>query len=398
MRILVALLCFLWLAQIGWPRVEEAPEEIDLIPAEPAPVGLRNVFVGIAALLGGWRHWYGERFLLITTVPADAELGLYYIRSNFQKRFERTSAPVRVQLPRRVNTTRRDVFFIRIEADGFTTEERSYPVRAVAEQLVIRLAPLPNTLVAFGHTYIAGRTTLLIYTKEEVQFRVSRNGSSAGFVLALPKTADGLEQRPLVSGGEVERVGVAQVGEDILIRVSTRDPEFEVRSKQSYNPIRDQHILVLDVMAEGARRPAADALRRALERLSYRPRESCHPGVERTLRARLDPSAVTKAFRPSGSIVDSYRREAMLILGRLDRGTVHTLAGEDLRTGSPIELELALQTALTVEGYLGLLAAFARSQDEPASVLRSLLVPDMSPGDFVPIYAAAETAWTRCAD
>ena len=51
----------------------------------------------------------------------------------------------------------------------------------------------------------------------------------------------------------------------------------------------------------------------------------------------------------------------MLLLGRSERGMVHTLAGEDLRTGSPIELEMALQSAATVEGYLGLLAAFARA-------------------------------------
>ncbi len=396
MRGLAPLLCCLLFSQIAAAQAEPAPEEIDLIPAEPAPLGARHLFVGIASLLGGWNYWYGDRYVLIRTVPADAELALYYIRSNFQKRFERAGAPLRVRLPRRVNTTRRDVFSVRVEADGFTSEQHTYPVRSIGQELVIQLAPLPNTLVAFGHTYIAGRTTLLIRTSEEPQFRVSRGHASKGFMLALAKTADGLERRPEVSGGEVEEVDVAQVGEDVLIRVVTRDAETEVRSKQSYNPIREQHLLLLDVMKQGARLPGAADVRRSLERLAYRPADRCARSAESALRDRLDSGKVKQAFRPTGSVIDVYRREAMLLLGRSERGTVHTLAGEALRTGSPIELELALQTALTVEGYLGLLAAFSRTQDEPASVLRSLLVPDMSPEEFRPIYAAVESAWLSC--
>ena len=394
-RGLVALLGCLLLPQLAHAE-SPPPEEVDLIPADPAPLGLGSFFVGLASLLGGWKHWQGERYVLITTVPAAADLGLYYIRSNFQKRFERATAPVRVRLPSRANTTRHDVFSLRVEADGFTTEGRVYPVREVSGELVIRLAPLPNALVGFGHTYIAGRTTLLLHTLEEPQFRVSRGHSSAGFVLALSKTADKLKQRPQVGAGEVRGVEVSQVGEDILIRIVTRDPQVEVRSKQSYNAIRKKHILVLDVMADGATLPGPDAVRRALERLAYRAGDRCNRSAESVLRERLDPAVVAKAFRPSGSIVDAYRREAMLLLGRSERGTVHTLAGEELRTGSPIELEMALQSAMTVEGYLGLLAAFARGQDEPVTVLRSLLAQGMRPDEFRPIYAAAESAWKSC--
>ena len=88
--------------------------------------------------------------------------------------------------------------------------------------------------------------------------------------------------------------------------------------------------------------------------------------------------------------------ESMLHLGRADRGTVNTLDGQALRTGNPIELELALQNAVTVEGYLGLLMAFASTQDESASVLRSLLAPAMGTREFEPIYAAAASAWKAC--
>ncbi len=394
-RGLATLLCFVLLPQLTHAR-QLPPEEIDLIPAAPAPLGLGSFFIGLAALLGGWKHWQGERYVLITTVPDDADIALYYIRSNFQKRFERATAPVRVRLPKRSNTTRRDVFTLRVEADGFTTEERVYRVRDVGQELVIQLAPLPNALVAFDYTYIAGRTTLLLHTKEEAQFRVSGGHSAAGFVLALTKTADELERRPEVAAGEVQGLEVFQAGEDTLIRIATGDTKVEVRSKQSYNAIRKQHVLLLDVMADGARLPGPDDVRRALERLRYRPGDRCNRSAESALRERLDPTVVAKAFRPSGSIIDTYRREAMLLLGRSDRGTVHTLAGEDLRTGSPIELELALQSAATVKGYFGLLAALARDQDEPVTVLRSLLAAGMSPDEFRPIHAAAESAFSSC--
>jgi hypothetical protein len=390
------LLCCLLISQAALAQVEPAPAEVDLVPAEPAPLGVGSLFVGITSLLGGWRYWHGDRYVLISTVPADAEVGLYYIRFNFQKRFERARTPVRVRLPKRANTTGRDVFFVRVVANGFTTEERSYPARKVSGELLIQLAPLPNDLVFFGHTYLAGRTTLLLHTSEEPQFRVSQSRASPGFVLALAKTADKLERRPEVSAGQVQGVDVAQLGEDILISIATRDTEVEVRSKQSYNPIREEYILLLDIMSRGARVPAPADVRRALDRLAYAPADRCNRSAEAALRDGLDPVAVAKAFRPTGSIADVYRREAMLHLGRLDRGTVHTLVGEDLRTGNPIELQLALQTPVTVEGYLGLLEVFALSQDEPSSVLRSLLAPEMSPEDFRPIAAAAEAARKAC--
>ena len=391
-----ALLCCLLLSRDVVSQVELPLEDVDLIPYEPAPVGIHHLYIGIASLFGGWKYWHGDRYVRIETVPADAELALYYIRRNFQKRFERTHAPVRVQLPNRANTTKRDVLSLRVTANGFTTADHTYSVRNVSHNLLIKLAPLPNALFSFGHIYIAGRTTLVLHTTEQAQFRVTRSRSLPGFVLALTKTADKLLERPEVSGGTLRGVEVTQVGEDILIRVHTVDPEVEVRSKQSYNPIRKEYLFLLDIMSEGARMPTPDAVRRDFEQLAYRPGQRCAGSSERALRQRLDPSMVEKAFRPSGSLVDLYRREAMLQLGRVDRGSVDTLDGETLRTGNPVELELALQSALTVEGYLGLLMAFASTQDEPASVLRSLLAPAMGTREFQPIYQAAESARTAC--
>ena len=44
-------------------------------------------------MLGGWKYWYEDRMIEVETVPADAALSLYYLRSNFQKRFERAESP-----------------------------------------------------------------------------------------------------------------------------------------------------------------------------------------------------------------------------------------------------------------------------------------------------------------
>ena len=82
-------------------------------------------------------------------------------------------------------------------------------------------------------------------------------------------------------------------------------------------------------------------------------------------------------------------------LGRLERGSVKTLSGESLRTGSPLELEMALQTGAQVKGYLGLLGAFARTQPDPALALRSLIAPELPADEFAPIYAEAEAACGR---
>jgi len=102
------------------------------------------------------------------------------------------------------------------------------------------------------------------------------------------------------------------------------------------------------------------------------------------------------ALRPSGGITDLYRREAMLRLGRFREGSVRTEAGETLRTGSSLEMALALQSAATVEGYLALLGALARSEPQPEQTMRSLVAPQLSNSEFAPIYEVVEGARRSC--
>jgi hypothetical protein len=352
--------------------------------------------IAFVSVLGGWNYWYGDRYVTIETVPAEADLGLYYIRANFQKRFERGGAPARVRLPKRVDTTTRDHFSVRVSANGFSTTEKTYNVRKAPPKVLIKLEPLPNSLVAFVSTYIAGRTTFSFYTSEEPQFRISKSRGSSGFMLSLTKTADKLEEPPQVTEGLVRSVEVSQLGEDILIRVETREDELEIRTKQAYDPIREEHVFVLESMPKDLRPPTSDQLRRSLERAAFALDDPCDASFEAVLREALEPLRTASASRPSAGLAGLYRRELMLRLGRLDRGTVHTVAGEALRTGNPLELELALQNSLAVRGYIGLLGAFARTQDEPESVLRTLLAPQMPPEAFREAYGVAESAWEDC--
>ena len=114
----------------------------------------RNIGAGISTIVTGPSYWYAEKEVRIETVPADANLALYYIRSNFQKRFERTMAPILLVTPSRIDSTDRDVVAIRAASDGFLTKEVKYRAFDAPKELVIQLDPLPNSLVFLGYTHM----------------------------------------------------------------------------------------------------------------------------------------------------------------------------------------------------------------------------------------------------
>jgi hypothetical protein len=372
--------------------------EVDMSPHEPASFGLRNVAAGATAILGGWNYWYKERIVEVQTVPADAQVQLFFIRMNFQKRFERVEPPVRVRLPSRIETTSKDSFALRVAAAGYSTREMSIKVNDVPDRLVVKLEPLPNALVALTDTHLAGRTTLTFRTTKEPELRVMKSRGASGFTISLSETANQLPSDSKVAGGRIQGLEVAQVGEDLLVRVDTDGSDVEARSRQSYDPIRKEHLFVVDLLKEGTRRPTQHQVRAELERIPLGTELRCALRFEEVLRSEIDPEVIARGLRPSGSVADLYRREAMLRLGRLDQGRVRTLEGEVLRTGSPIELELALQSGSTVKGYIGLLGAVARTQPEPALAMRSLVAPEMGAAEFDPIYERAAAARRTCGD
>jgi hypothetical protein len=389
---LVALL--LVLGKAG--AVDRVPEEVRLVPQSPADWGLRNLAAAFTSVLGAWNYWYAENIVLVDTVPSDASVDLFYVRANFQKMYVRARSPVRVILPSRVKATTRDAMIVRVGAPGFRTREETYGIGGAPDKLVMALEPLPNALVSLAHGHIGGRTTLTLRTTEEPEFRVMKSRRFAGFNLVLAETASRLESDALPVGGLVRALQATQIGEDLIVRVETRDPDFDVRSRAGYDAIRNEHLFTLDLTELDSRAPSPERIGRELSAAKFALGDPCHERYERVLRDGLEPERIARAFQAPGTVADLYRRQAMRALGRLDRGRVRTVAGERFRTGSPLEFELALQKAAQIDGYLALLGAYARTEEDPATVLRSLIAPDLHPDAFAPLYEAAEDAWRDC--
>jgi len=392
----VLLLCVPLVAGTASVRADGAPNRVDLIPAERAAWSPKNVGIGVSSLFGGWGYWYTEREISVETVPAVADLSLYYIRSNFQKRFERTQSPAIVKLPARADMTYKDAVKFHAIANGYLAQEVSFDAQKVPDKVVIELHVLPNSLVFLGHTELAGRTSLMLRTTQQPEVRMSKNTSVQGFQIALTQTAVKLEGKPPGAGGHIGQLDAIQVGEDAILRVQLDSPDLEVRSRQNFDAVQGQYVTVFDIVAPGTRAPTDQQIRARLDSLPFAPSASCDDRYGAVLREKLGDAELADAFRPSGELADLYRREAMLRLGRFHEGTVQTDTGETLHTGSSLELALALQSAPRVKGYLALLGALARSEPTPQDGLRTLIAPGRSAADFAPIYDAAEAVRNDC--
>jgi hypothetical protein len=377
-------------------RAEDTVNHVDLIPAERAAWSPKNLGIGLSSVLGGWNYWYAEREISVETVPSDAHLRLYYIRSNFQKRFEESRSPALVKIPPRVDMTYKDAVKFHAITDGYLAQEVSYDAQKVPDHVVLQLQVLPNSLVFLGHTELAGRTSLTLRTTEQPDVRMSKNTSLKGFQIALTKTAVKLEGKPPTAGGHLTGIDAIQLGEDSIVRVGTDSNDLEVRSRQSFDAVQQQYVYVFDIVPPGSAAPTEGQIRAQLDALSFSPDATCDDRFASALREKLGDAELADAFRPSGELADLYRREAMLRLGRFQQGTVRTDTGETLRTGSSLELALAMQSAARVKGYLALLGAFARTESQPADTLRTLVAPTRSSAEFAPAYEAAETARKDC--
>ncbi len=396
LSIALLLVCSPLVAVSAAPSASEGSEVVDLIPLERAAWTPKNVFVGLAGVFGRWNHWYGERVIEIETVPPDADLGLYYLRQSFQKRFVRTKAPATVRLPPRVDSTPKDAIRISATANGYLAKEVSFSSADVPSRVTITLSALPNSLVSLGQTSFGGRTTIVLRTTEQPEVRLSKSSRSNGFTIALTKTALRLERTASGSGARLKSIDANQIAEDAVVRVETDAADVEVRSKQRFDPVSAHHVLVFDLVRPGTTAPSDAEIRAHLQSLPYVPNSICDARYAEVLRSRLGDAQIADALRPTGEIADLYRREAMLRLGRFREGVVRTESGETLRTGSSLEMALALQSAATVDGYLALLGALARSESRSDDAMRSLVAPQLSAAEFAPIYEAAERIRASC--
>ena len=150
---------------------DEYVEVIDLRPDDLASFSLKNVAAPVGSLFMGFGHYYKERTIRVDTTPSGGMVDLFYVRSNFQKRFEQAETPVTVIIPARVEAGPRDSVTIRAFAEGFRQETRRVKVSASVDELVIDLTPLPNTLDGMSHRYFAGRSTVGFLTGETLNFR-----------------------------------------------------------------------------------------------------------------------------------------------------------------------------------------------------------------------------------
>lgn len=398
-RALVRWIALALLAALALGATDGVVPTVDLVPADRASWRPRNLF---AWLRPG--HNYEPRTVLVETSPAGAMLDLFYVRSNFQKRYEQAEAPARVVLPPRVEAGPRDALVVRAFREGYRQREVSVRIQSSQDRVLLELEPLPNTLMAASHVYFAGRGSLAFLAKESLTVRVQERDEGFNVVLAETALAKDVDatltgmQSPLVQGVEW-----LQLGEDLLVQVQMPKGErqhYDLRSRQMRDELRDLYVYSVDLVpADGG----VDAVRRAREALArIRPEQvsGCARTFDDALREQLEAEALARALAPRGTFTDPYLRAAMKRLAELSPGGRIQMLDGSTFTSSPIELSAAMSQAAQARGYLALLRAFVRELEAQAGrrdTLRGLIAPEVSPADFAKALEAAERREAACA-
>jgi hypothetical protein len=382
------------------------PETLELIPDEPPAFTVNNIFAPITGLfLGGPGYWYDPRVIEIETTPPGAILDLFYVRRSFQKGYEQADAPVRVVLPSRVEATSRDTLSVRALLDGYRQKEVKIAVRSRETRVMIDLAPLPNTLVAFSHTYFGGRGSLEFTTKEALTFRLQKQ--DGGIAVVLTETGTDPRAKEAMQGVRsalVEDIRPQQLGEDLVVRVALsefgRGDVFETRSRQSTDPVRGLHRFALDFVPADGGAANVEQARRALARITTADVSGCALRFDQTLREKLDPADLARALNPRGAYTDKYMRAAMKRLGEVSPGgLIRTLDGGRFDVAIPIELMAAATQPEQAIGYLVLLRRFVELLEPghpPDATLKGLVAPEMALASFAAAMTAARESEQRC--
>jgi hypothetical protein len=371
---------------------------VDLVPEDRASWRPRNLF---AWLRPG--HNYDERSILVETSPKGAMLDLFYVRSNFQKRYEQVEAPARVLLPTRVEAGPRDALVVRAFREGFRQKEVSVRIHSSEDHLVLELEPLPNTLIAASHVYLAGRASLAFLAKEALTVRVQ--DGDGGFSVILAETALGQEVEPALASMEsplVRQVESLQLGEDLLVKVempADRRAGYELRSRQMRDELRDLHVYSVDMIPSDGGVNSVRRAREALARLTPADATGCTRSFDDALRQQLDPAALARALAPRGAFTDPYLRAAMKRLAEISPEGQIEMADGSRFTGSPLELAAAMSQAAQAKGYLALLRAFVRELEIPENrqdTLRGLVAPESGAAAFADVLGRAERQEAGC--
>jgi hypothetical protein len=374
-------------------------ETIHLVPDDPANWRPKNLFAFIRP-----NHNFGDRFIDVTTTPPGATLDLFYVRSNFQKRYEQADAPVHVVLPRRTQAGPRDAVNIRAFMEGYRQKQVSVRVASAEETVHIELEPLPNTLQAVAHRYFAGRGELVFLTKEALTVRVQSLDS--GFRVILDETAKSPEATATlerIHSPLIEDAETLQLGEDLLVRVGLPQHLVEgvdLRSRPSRDELRDLYTYTVDIVPATGVAEGVQEARSALASLSSATVGACALRYDEALRGSLDRAELSRALAPRGAFTDKYLRAAMKRLGEISpEARIRMTDGSQLNPQNPIELSAALSQPAEAVGYLAVLRSFVARLEPPPSrlaTLRGLVAPESDPATFDAHASAAETAERSC--
>jgi hypothetical protein len=379
-------------------------EVIDMQPEDLASFGMKNVAAPLASLFRGFGHYYGDRKIEIDTTPTGGMVDLFYVRSNFQKRFEQAETPVTVILPSRVDAGPRDALTIRAFREGFRQRQISVKIASKTDSVIIDLEPLPNTLDGLSHRYFAGRSTIGFLTKEQLTFRVQERED--GFSVILTETAMSPEATSSLDNMRsplVEEVYSQQLGEDLAVKVTLTEGsegDTEVRSRAQYNAARDLHEFVLELVPkDGGAAAVQDALA-ALAGITAADVTGCALTFDSQIRDQLDSGALNRALAPQGAFTDRYIRAAMRRLGEVTpKGVVQFTDGSQYSPAVPIELEVSLNQAPQAHGFLALLKKFVYDlevEEYRIETYRSLIAPELDSATFDVVVAKADAATSEC--
>jgi len=391
------ILSLLLLTSGGWSKTE-AMETVVLKPDRKASWRPSRMF---AFLRPG--HNYGERSIEIETVPGVATIDLFYIRANFQKRYEQTDSPAKVVLPNRAEAGPRDAVTIRAFAEGYRQKEVSIRVASKRDKVLIELDPLPNNLVAVSHTYFAGRASLAFLTEEPLAVRIQDRGP--GFNVILSETAKGPDLGDSLDGIRsplIDSVESLQLGEDLLVQVKTHSgqQDIQLRARQSREELRDLYVYSVDMIPTDGGFELVTRARQTLAGIGSGDVSGCAAAFDEKLRGTLDSAALSRALAPRGAFTDPYLRAAMKRLGEVSPGRrIAMIDGSSFNPVNPIELAAAMSQPAEARGYLALLRTFVskfEAGNHYGETLRSLLAPEIGATRFSEILGRAEAAERSC--
>jgi len=403
---LIAFCLLLALPASGEVAIEEETpvEVVELIPVQRASWSVGSLFAPLTGLFrGGTGYWYDPREIAIDTTPSGAFIDLFYVRGNFQKAYEQAESPVRVILPPRIEATDRDSLMIRVMADGYQSKDVHVKIRSGTEKLEVDLEPLANTLAHINHFYLAGRGTLTFLTEESLNFRNQK--AESGFSVVLTETAcsdgakDGISsmRSPLI-----DSLRKQQLGQDLVVQIALSEMarDYEVRSRQNYDPIRRLHSFTLDLVPPNG---GADEIKRSRDTLaSIRSSDvmGCAEFFDRVIQEELDPEKLARALTPKDRFMDRYVRATIKRLGEVSPDQqVRLVDGSAYDVRVPIELSAATTQASQVVGYMAMLRSFIFNLEAPdyrRPTLKGLIAPEVSSVRFDAVMDRAEASEHKC--